>query len=141
MGPWIRRWVYVAFGMLWLTGGAWLLLHFFFQRETDFGTQSHPLQPKLLAVHGVFALLAVFLFGWIAAAHIGSHWSRNLNRITGVVLVVLVSVLALTGLANYYLVDPDLRGPVSVAHEILGAIAIVPALVHWLFPKQPSVVA
>src|SRR5262245_45627271 len=103
MVTWLRRLVYAVFGALWLTGGVWLVLHFYFQRETEFGVEPHPWQPTLLMVHGLLALGAVFLFGWVAASHVDSYWSRKLNRITGILLITVVSVLALTGIANYYL--------------------------------------
>src|SRR5215471_18250269 len=104
MAPWLRRSIYAITAALWLTGCLWLLLHFFFQRETEFGSQQHPLQPTLLVVHGSLALVAVFLFGWISASHVGNSWGRRFNRTTGILLIVSMSVLTLTGFAGYYLV-------------------------------------
>ena len=131
MSDWLRRCLYSTFGLLWLSGLLWLALHFFFQRVSDFGAAPNPWQPPLMAVHGVLAVIGIFLFGWIAGSHIGDHWQRRIRRITGLALIGLVAVLAATGLGSYYLTSETWRAITSAVHEGIGAVAIVPALVHW----------
>jgi uncharacterized membrane protein AbrB (regulator of aidB expression) len=132
VSAWLRRSLYSSFGLLWLTGSAWLVLHFFFQGVTDFGPAPHPWEPRLVVMHGVLAVVAVFFFGWIAGAHISEHWKRGLRRVSGIALVVLIALLALTGLASYYVTFEPLRHGSSLLHEIAGALALVPALIHWI---------
>ena len=132
MKTWLSRSMYCSFGVLWLTGCAWLVLHYFFQRATDFGTGPHPWQPGVLAIHGIVAAAAVFLFGWIAGSHIGAHWKRNVNRVSGILLIAFFAALALTGLGSYYLTGESIRSGTAAVHEMAGLLAVAPALIHWL---------
>src|SRR5262249_46568357 len=85
-----------------------------------------------MVVHGVLAVVAVFFFGWVGGAHIGIHWKRGAKRGSGITLIALIGVLALTGLASYYLTFESVREGSALVHEAAGAIALVPALIHWL---------
>jgi hypothetical protein len=136
MPTWLRRSLYSSLGFLWLSGIAWLILHWFFGRETEFGPAPHPWQPGILLIHGVLAVAATFLFGWIAGSHVGFNWRRGLQRISGVTLIVLLAVLALTGLGNYYLTWDTARAANSLLHEGAGLLALVPALLHWAVAKR-----
>jgi len=136
MPTWLRRSLYSSLSLLWLSGLAWLILHLFFARDTGLGLAPHPWQPGILLVHGVLALVATFLFGWIAGSHVGFNWRRGLQRVSGVTLIVLLALLALTGLGNYYLTWDAARAANSLVHEGAGLLAIVPALVHWAVAKR-----
>jgi hypothetical protein len=131
MPNWLRRSLYSSLGLLWLSGLAWLVLHWFFTRAGEFGPAPHPWQPQILVIHGVLAVVATFLFGWIAGSHVGAGWRRGAQRISGVSLIALLIVLALTGLGSYYLTADGARSVNSVLHEVAGILAVVPALVHW----------
>ena len=72
--------------LLWLSGGAWLTLHYFFASPGDFGSTPNSAEPTLLTV---------------------------------------------TGYALYYTTD-TLHGVAAAIHEIIGVVALVAALAHWL---------
>ncbi len=82
-------------------------------------------------IHGVLAVVATFLFGWIAGSHVGARWRRGAQRVSGVSLIAVLIVLALTGLGSYYLTWDRARAVNSLVHEIPGALAIIPVLLHW----------
>jgi uncharacterized membrane protein len=126
----LRRLIYAICTLLWLSGCAWLVLHFFFPVTTDFGPAPNPLEPWLLRIHGWVAVGGVFLFGWITSEHIGDRWRKPQNRVSGFSLVVFVSFLTLSGYGLYYTTD-RLHDTSAVVHEVLGTLAIVFALVHW----------
>ncbi len=132
MAAWFRNSLYSSMALLWVTGCAWLVLHYFFQVRGEFGTTPHPMQPSLLVVHGVLALAAVFFFGWVAGSHVGELWWRRVNRTSGIALMTLLGVLTVTGVCGYYVTAERVRAGTSLVHQIAGALAIVPALVHWL---------
>jgi hypothetical protein len=136
MPTWLRRVLYASLGLLWLSGLAWLVLHLFFARNTEFGTAPHPWQPGILMVHGVLAVLATFLFGWIVGSHVSLNWRRGAQRVSGVALIVLLAVLALTGLGSYYLTWDGARAVNSLVHEGAGLLTIIPALVHWATARR-----
>jgi hypothetical protein len=139
MATWLRNSLYCSLGALWLTGCAWLLLHFFFQRTTDFGVAPHPLQPGLLATHGVLAVAAVFFFGSVAGTHIGDNWGRRFNKGSGLALVIVIGTLTITGLCSYYVTTESVSRAAAVVHEALGVLAITPALIHWLRRRKDVV--
>ena len=126
----LRRVIYTICMLLWLSGCAWLVVHFFFPAATDFGPAPNPLEPWLLRLHGSVAVVAVFLFGWITSEHISDRWRKPQNRFSGLSLAAFVSILAISGYALYYTTD-RLHDAAAVVHEVLGALAIVFALVHW----------
>lgn len=131
MPNWLRRSLYASLGLLWLSGAAWIVLHLFFARETEFGVAPHPWQPRILVIHGVLAPIATFLFGWIACSHVGTSWGRGAHRVSGISLIALLAALMLTGLASYYLTRDGARAANGLVHEIAGVLAMVPALAHW----------
>ena len=126
----LRRVIYAICALLYFSGCAWLLVHFFFPVATDFGPAPNPLEPWMLRIHGWVAIGAVFLFGWITSEHISERLRKPHNRVSGLSLTVFVSILTLSGYALYYTTD-RLHDASAVVHEVLGALAIVFALVHW----------
>jgi uncharacterized membrane protein AbrB (regulator of aidB expression) len=135
LSAWLSRTLYVGLGLLWLTGAAWLILHFFFQQTSDFGNAPHPWQPPLLVVHGICAVVATFFIGWVVGTHVEARWRREPNRVTGITLLSLFGTLAVTGLCSYYVTAESVRNGAAWLHELLGALAVVPALVHWRAQK------
>jgi len=116
---------------LWLSGGVWMLLHYFFQINTEFGPGPNPWEPVMIRIHGIVAIGTVFLLGWIAARHIGIAWKQLRNRVSGIALSSACALLVLSGYALYYLPDDELRVDSELIHQVLGAAAIVVALIHW----------
>src|SRR5438477_12206358 len=78
--------------LLWLTGVYWLLLHYLWARPGEFGVIRHPQEAPTLLVHGIVALLALFLLGWFAGRHAGAVSSGRRVR-SGWLLTVIGAVL------------------------------------------------
>ena len=83
-----------------------------------------------MRMHGLIAVAAVFVFGWIGSGHIQARWSAALNRASGLWLLGFAIVLVVSGYALYYSTDALHEGA-ALAHQGLGLIAIIAALVHW----------
>jgi hypothetical protein len=130
MSPALRRAIYVVCTLLWASGCAWLVVHFFFPATTDFGPAPSPWEPLLARIHGWVAVCGVFLLGWITAEHISDRWRRSRNRVTGFSLAGFALVLVLSGYALYYTTD-YFHDVAAVIHEALGVAAIIIALLHW----------
>jgi hypothetical protein len=133
----LRRVVLTLFGVLWVSGCTWLVLHYIFPHQGDFGPESNPWEPLTLRVHGWLAMGGVFLLGWLGASHISDRWWRSRRRVSGWSLVSLAALLVLSGYALYYTID-RLRDVASVVHESLGALAILVALIHWQRHRRSS---
>jgi hypothetical protein len=88
-------------------------------------------------LHGVVAVAATFLFGWICGDHVALTWRMRADRASGVWLLVLVFTLMLTGFAAFFLVDDSLRSLAGSVHEWLGLALMIPWVLHLLFGRGP----
>jgi len=116
--------------LLWLSGAGWLVLHFGFPQHGPFGLIPNPREAPLLQLHGVIAVGAVFLLGWITATHILQRWASARQRISGLLLAGSALLLILSGYALYYSTGTahDLA---ALAHEWVGGLAALVAFTHW----------
>jgi len=116
--------------LLWLSGALWLLAHYAFPAHNEFGALPNPAEAPLMRIHGLVAVLAVFLFGWVGSGHIRARWSAAANRLSGLWLLGFATLLVLTGYALYYSTG-GLHAGAALAHQLLGLVAIAAALMHW----------
>jgi hypothetical protein len=117
--------------LLWASGVAWLVLHFAYPQRNEFGVLPNPYEAPLMRLHGILAVGGVFLFGWVGAGHIAARWSASSNRTSGLWLAGSAIVLVVSGYALYY-TTAGLHSGAGLLHEVLGVLAIVAALAHWL---------
>jgi hypothetical protein len=134
----LRATVIGIFGALWLSGCAWLVLHFFFSQRSDFGPVESPWSPTLLRVHGWIAVVSVFLLGWVTARHVSDRFFQAQRRVSGLSMVTLAVILALTGYGLYYTTG-HLHGVAAIVHETIGGLAVLFALVHWTRRRTANV--
>jgi hypothetical protein len=126
----LRATLLAVCAVLWLSGCAWLVLHFAFAQHTQFGSLPNPWEALLLRVHGIVAVAGVFLLGWVAAGHLIDRWGGSRNRLSGTVLAGSAALLVLSGYALYYTTGA-LHEVAAGVHECLGVAALVAALAHW----------
>jgi hypothetical protein len=118
---------------LWLSGVGWLLVHYLYAQPGEFGVVRHPLETPLLTVHGVLALLALFLLGWFAGRHASAVVGVR-RRPSGWWLTLWLAALVIAGGAQFFLASDAWQARVTLLHEILGASIILPVLAHgWRF--------
>ena len=118
-----------ALAVLWVSGVIWLLLHYVFAQPGEFGVVRHPLEAPVLLVHGVIAMLALFLLGWFAGRHAGAASSgRRVG--SGWLLTVLTTVLVVAGCAQLFLTSAIWQANIAVVHEVLGVALLLPVFVH-----------
>ena len=128
-GPILFRLMLFTLAGLLVTGGAWLVLNTFFRSETEFGLINHPLQALLLQLHGFLVIIVSVSLGGVVFAHVPGGWGSKRKRISGVVLLGLFALLALTGYVLYYTGNLDLRAAASIAHWTIGLA--VPFALLW----------
>lgn len=126
----LRLTVYALCALLWGSGVVWLVLHLGFAQQGPFGALPNPWEPTLMRVHGLLAVGAVFLLGWIGGGHILARWSSARNRRSGLVLAGSGALLIASGYALYYSTGV-LHDIASATHEWLGVAAASVALAHW----------
>lgn len=125
-----RLTVSVVAGGLWLTGAAWLLLHYFLMQEGPFGAMPHPAEFWILAAHGAFGFASLYVFGLLWNAHIPAGWRSLRKRRSGGLMFVLLGFLVLSGYLLYYVGDETLSPVLRFAHWGLGLMAPIPFLIH-----------
>jgi hypothetical protein len=126
----LRLATFTLFAALWASGCVWMVLHYAFVQQTDFGPTPNPWEPVVMRVHGWAAVGGVFLLGWIGSGHISERWFNRRNRYSGLWLMGSAAVLVISGYALYYTTD-RLHDTAGVVHEIIGVTALVIALTHW----------
>jgi len=126
----VRAVIFTTGGLLWASGVLWLTLHFGFEQQTPFGPLPNPWEPVLMRVHGLLAVVGVFLLGWVASGHVLVRWASARNRLSGLVLAGSAVVLVASGYALYYSTGA-LHAGAALVHEGLGTAALLAALAHW----------
>ena len=126
----LRGAIFAVGVLLWLSGALWLLVHLAFPAHNEFGTLPNPWQAPLMRLHGLIAVAAVFLFGWLGASHMLPRWVASANRRSGLWLLGAMVVLVGSGYALYYSTGA-LHDTAGAVHEWLGLAAIALALAHW----------
>ena len=114
---------------LWLSGTAWLLLHYYGQLQGEFGPETNPLEPWFLRLHGLVLIPALLGFGGLFIAHIPKGWKDASQRVAGTSLAAVFSVLILSGYMLYYVGNEAVRDWTSTVHWAIGIGS--PAIFVW----------
>lgn len=131
-----RRLIYGVGTGLWLSGGAWLIFHYFLVQNGEFGPTPHPLEPWWLKAHGAFAFAALWSFGLLWGIHIVNGWAVHRRRRSGGLLVGTLTWLVLSGYLLYYLSDERLRPIVSLLHWGVGLASLGLLGAHVLLARH-----
>ena len=116
-----RRWALYIIGIgVWLTGGLWLLFHYFFVEQGEFGPKIHPLEPWWLELHGAFGFAAIWIFGLLWGIHVTRAWPGFRRRWSGGFMTGVIAWLILSGYLLYYVGNEDARSVVSILHWGIG---------------------
>jgi hypothetical protein len=119
-----RRWFYLSGSVLALSGVGWLASHFFLRAENQIAGMPHPSEPWWLRVHGAAMIGFLIVFGALLPGHIARGWRGSVNKRSGIIMILLVGLLIVTGYGLYYVVDDGLRANVSLVHWSLGLASI-----------------
>ena len=114
---------------LWLSGAAWLLLHYYGQVKGEFGPETNPLEPWLMRLHGLALIPALLGFGGLLIVHIPKGWKTESQRVPGVALTALAVVLIGSGYMLYYVGAESVRDWTSIIHWTIGLA--VPGIFVW----------
>lgn len=135
----LPRWhewlIYAATTLLFVTGGAWLLLDRFGKVQGQFGPEPNHALPWMLLVHGMVAYAFVIIAAMLVPVHMRLGWGTGRNRPSGLLLVEISLFLLLSGLALYYSTDEVLRAATSLSHWLVGLAMPIPIVVHLVRGK------
>ncbi len=131
-----RLGLYIVGVGVWLSGGAWLLFHYFFTKQGEFGPVENSLTPWWLRLHGAFGFAAIWIFGLLWGTHISVTWPRRRRRWSGGVLGAVFALLIVSGYLLYYVGDDSIRTVISVLHWGIGLICPVFFLFHRIRTRK-----
>ena len=120
-------------GILWVSGVAWLLLHYFGQTEGDFGLEANPFEPWMMRLHGLAMIPLLMGAGSLLVEHIPTGWASGKQRILGSGLGSLLILLTISGYMLYYVGSEDLRGWTSLLHWAIGLA--LPLIFVWHYVR------
>ena len=124
--------LYAVASGVWLTGGLWLLFHYFIHGPGEFGATTHPLESWWLSLHGAFAFMSIWTFGVVWATHVLPGWATRRRRPTGIATATPVGWLMASGYLLYYLGGEQSRFVVGVLHWSVGLGAPILFVAHGL---------
>lgn len=127
---WQERAVYLSFGLLFATGIAWLVFDRWVRAAGDFGPEHHPAEHWMLIVHAIGAYAFLVILGAMIPVHIPLGWNQRRNRVSGVALLGFLALLSMTALGLYYIGEDTLRASISLAHWVVGIVALPGLLLH-----------
>ena len=111
-----------------VSGVLYLLVHEF--EIAPFAIKNH----SILIAHSVTAYLFVMLFGAVMPVHIKSGWKSKRNRISGSLMVAVMSLLIISGLFLYYAVD--MREAALWVHWVIGCGLVLLFPAHYLLGRR-----
>ncbi|MBS0558386.1 MAG: DUF4405 domain-containing protein [Proteobacteria bacterium] len=124
--------IYGTIGVLWVSGAAWLVAHYFLRQRGPFGDAPNPAEHWLMMAHGAGAFASLWLGGWLWRGHV-TPWRRNgTRRSSGNVLLWIGAVLIASGWLLYYASGESLRAGVSLLHWSVGLALAAAMLAHAL---------
>ena len=126
----------VSLGLLWLSGIAWLLIHYYGQVAGEFGPEANPFEPWMLRLHGLMLIPALLGIGGLFVAHVPKGWNYRYQRVAGVALSTALGVLILSGYLLYYLGDEGWRADVSLVHWVVGVVGIAVFVWHYISGRR-----
>ena len=90
-------------------------------------------------MHGFAAYFFVLLFGALLPNHIKGGWQNKRNRISGSLMVLVMSLLLLSGLILYY---GDLMRDVALwVHWIIGGGLVLLFPFHFVMGRRANYLA
>ena len=104
-----ERYLYLTGTLLAVSGVAWLIDHYLLRTPGMPTLGPHPSEAWWMRLHGAAVIGFLVAFGALLPGHIVQNWRQRANRYSGLTMVIVVSLLALSGYGLYYLVDDQQR--------------------------------
>ena len=130
-----ERWTYWVLALVFLSGAAWIALHYGPEDNGPDGAW-RPAEGWALRVHGAAAMAALVAFGSLLAQHVPSAWRLRRNLGSGIAMLACVAGLAVTGWLLYYASGEATRAWSSYLHMAIGAAGPLGLLWHLAYQRR-----
>ena len=94
---------------------------------------------SILIVHGFAAYFFVLLFGAMMPNHIKAGWKNKRNRISGGLMVAVMSLLLISGLFLYY--GNETRDAALWVHWVIGCCLVLLFPLHFIRGRRANYLA
>jgi hypothetical protein len=94
------------------------------------------LEPPVLLIHGVVAILGMYVLGWVSIRHVVRWWQGGLRRVSGASLSTCLVLLVVTGFALFFVSDDGSQHAAALSHDVFGVIVTVFGVQHWFFARR-----
>jgi hypothetical protein len=122
LGPVMKGWFYSIAGLLFISGGFWLAVHYLTGQPDEFNMRYYMFESWLLKIHGGAAMASLMVLGVLIPTHMRYSWHQGRNRATAILLVGACILMILSGYGLYYFGGEALRSVMSGFHSILGCM-------------------
>ena len=116
-----------------VSGVLYLLAHEF--EITALNVENH----SILIVHGFAAYFFVLLFGAMMPSHIKAGWKNKRNRLSGGLMVAVMSLLLISGLFLYY--GNETRDAALWVHWVIGCGLVLLFPLHFIRGRRANYLA
>lgn len=93
----------------------------------------------LLVIHGFAAYFFALLFGAVIPTHIKGGWKSKRNKISGSLMVMVMSLLLISGLFLYY--GADTRNAALWVHWVVGCSLVLLFPFHFIAGRRANYLA
>jgi uncharacterized membrane protein len=131
-----ESYLYLTSALLLISGAGWLVGRYLLRASGVLGDVPHPSEVWWLRLHGAAVIVFLAVFGALLPGHVVQNWRRRVNRYSGVSVVSIVVLLALSGYGLYYVVDDRQRALISVIHWAVGLAAAGVLALHVVLGKR-----
>jgi hypothetical protein len=129
--------LYAAFVIL-LLSGIVLLISVQDNEPTAVPSVWQQILPTCLALHGAASMVTLIFLGVLFPIHIKLGWRARLNRVAGVSMLLVSTVLVTTAFGLYYAGTDSLRSWTGTVHWVVGSGSPLILLVHVLTGRRAT---
>ena len=127
--------LYLTLFLLYLTGLLVWTTKTFFVVDTGFGPEPPGTTIWYLRLHSIISLWFLIIFGYLYRSHIQPGLKSSRKKLSGVSLLILISIVIATVPGIFYITNEPLKNQVSWIHTYLG-LSLVGFFFLHLFAKM-----
>ena len=117
--------------LLWISGLTWISIEYLGATIFSSGQSINTL---ILGLHGMLIIPTLIALGGLWVAHMPNGWRPDKKKLSGIILILFISGLILTGFILFYVNSLPIKTLTSFSHSLLGLILI--PLIYWHYRKR-----
>ncbi|MBL9176155.1 MAG: hypothetical protein JNL10_21610 [Verrucomicrobiales bacterium] len=133
----LHRWIAAGvYGLLFISGFVWWWADESMEEAGKSIAWAEAAKPWLLRVHGAAVMAFLVLLGTLLMVHVRRAWPSGVNRRSGMLLGIWISVQILTGYGLDYLDSDALRDRAGQIHISVGLLSPLVVVGHVVWGRR-----